>query len=627
MCHPDTVRRAGVAAWMLALLAAGPPARGQFPPPAPLDWRLAGGPAIDLLLTSPVTGPVDRVWYSADGGRLFAQGQGVFETLDGETWIPAPLAAPPPVLAPPGGITKPRGTVRLVTHPANTSVLFALGQDLYRSSDRGQSWTNLTRAGESSILGGAVRDLAVSPVRPDRLVAAGDLGLWQSNDGGLSWTGLNENFPNLPPARILATPRGLSGLRAEIDGIGPAELRFGAGNVWYPAPGMEYAQRVLAIESASLRTGAGIAAIGGDGDVRYAASALGRIWVSVDGGTSWRISEPAAGGPVTDLWVDPDEPRIALASLASGRILRTINTGATWTDVSGDLGSGPVHAIAATRGGGALYAATNQGLLWSRLNLETGAPGPWLPLREGLPPAPATHVRLDPSGYRLFVSLLGHGIYGSPAPHRNGQVRIVNAADFSTRAAAPGSLLSVLGARVEEARSGALPVPVLAAAEGESQLQVPFEAAGTQLALTLGAGDAFFQFGVPLRDVSPAIFTGEDGAPMLLDADTGLLLDASNPARSGARVQVLATGLGRTDPVWPTGLAAPLESPPAVRAAIAASLDRAPVPVTRATLAPGYIGFYLVEVQLPALMNAGPAELAISAGGVESNRVRIWIEP
>jgi uncharacterized protein (TIGR03437 family) len=56
-------------------------------------------------------------------------------------------------------------------------------------------------------------------------------------------------------------------------------------------------------------------------------------------------------------------------------------------------------------------------------------------------------------------------------------------------------------------------------------------------------------------------------------------------------------------------------------------LDRAPVEVTRATLAPGYIGFYLVEVQLPEIVNAGPAELYMEAGGQPSNRVRIYLLP
>jgi len=114
--------------------------------------------------------------------------------------------------------------------------------------------------------------------------------------------------------------------------------------------------------------------------------------------------------------------------------------------------------------------------------------------------------------------------------------------------------------------------------------------------------------------------------PMLQDAQTGLLLDMRNPAKSSAHVQVFATGLGRVQPEWPTGMAAPMENPPAAAANIRAYINGAPVPVVRATLAPGFIGFYQIELELPAINNAGPAELYITADGVESNRVQLLIE-
>jgi len=56
-------------------------------------------------------------------------------------------------------------------------------------------------------------------------------------------------------------------------------------------------------------------------------------------------------------------------------------------------------------------------------------------------------------------------------------------------------------------------------------------------------------------------------------------------------------------------------------------LDGKPIEVTRATLAPQYVGFYVVEVKLPAVLNAGTSVLSISADGLESNRVQIVIEP
>ncbi|MBI4874588.1 MAG: hypothetical protein HY822_08145, partial [Acidobacteria bacterium] len=165
------------------------------------------------------------------------------------------------------------------------------------------------------------------------------------------------------------------------------------------------------------------------------------------------------------------------------------------------------------------------------------------------------------------------------------------------------------------------------ATDTESQIQVPFDAMGSSMTLGLNFAGAFLTRGVPLRSVSPVVFVDRDGAPMFLDADRGVLLDAMTPARSGARIQILATGLGRVRPEWPAGLAAPLESPPQVVAGVKVYLDRAPVEVTRATLAPGYVGFYLVEVQLPEIVNSGPAELYLEAGGQPSNRVSIHLLP
>ena len=57
------------------------------------------------------------------------------------------------------------------------------------------------------------------------------------------------------------------------------------------------------------------------------------------------------------------------------------------------------------------------------------------------------------------------------------------------------------------------------------------------------------------------------------------------------------------------------------------TIGGANAPVSFSGLAPGYVGLYLVELQLPALVNAGPAELYITADGQESNRVRLYLEP
>jgi uncharacterized protein (TIGR03437 family) len=131
---------------------------------------------------------------------------------------------------------------------------------------------------------------------------------------------------------------------------------------------------------------------------------------------------------------------------------------------------------------------------------------------------------------------------------------------------------------------------------------------------------------VPLEAAAPAIFVDRDGSPVLLDGESEVMLDAMHPAHSNGRIQILATGLGRVKPDWPTGLAGPLDNPPSVVATVSAYLDRQPVEVTRAVLAP-YIGFYLVEINIPKIVNSGPEELYLEVGGQASNPVRVYIEP
>ena len=132
--------------------------------------------------------------------------------------------------------------------------------------------------------------------------------------------------------------------------------------------------------------------------------------------------------------------------------------------------------------------------------------------------------------------------------------------------AAPGALLSVLGARVESATSEDVAAPVLDASDTASQIQVPFSAKGNTVSLSLDATAGPLTFEVPLRSVSPAIFVDPEGTPLIMDAASGVLLDASKPARASSRIQVLATGFGQVKPDWPTGLQAPLKDPPRVAA-------------------------------------------------------------
>lgn len=633
MCQLDTSRAA--CGWMVVSLLTAAVGLGQTASDSGHpDWRKVGSSSIELRLAAPATGPVDNVWFSPDGRTLYARTHSgkTFETVDFENWT---ASAAPPVRPDLSGSAQrlPAPSAILRVSASDSRRIYALADHVYESEDGGRNWTNLTAYKDQSVIGGGQHDLAASPVDSNQLVVANQNGVWRSLDGGMTWTGLNRFLPNLTVRRILATPANGRGVEVEIDAVGAAELPPGngaAGYAWQPVAEVRMDGNAETRRLYSVQLGAEITAVAPATDVVYAGSADGRIWVSVDRGRTWTLSPTGGNGAIQEIFVDPQAPRVALAAVggSGAHVLRTTNTGGFWDDLSANLPDVAAHGVVADRSAGAVYVATERGVYWAHEDLESpGPPSAWTLLSASLPSAHATAVALDPTGSQLYVALEGYGVYAAAAPHRAATLRIVNAADFSARPAAPGSLVSVLGGPVRSARAGDLEFPILASSESGTQMQVPFEAVGPSMGLALDASSGMVTVGLAVRAASPAIFVDRDGAPMLLDADSGLMLDAANTARSNARIQILATGLGRVKPQWPTGLAAPLENPPAVIAKVQAYLDRTPIEVTRATLAPGYVGLYLIELQLPALVNAGPAELYLAADGQESNRVRVYLEP
>jgi len=304
-------------------------------------------------------------------------------------------------------------------------------------------------------------------------------------------------------------------------------------------------------------------------------------------------------------------------------VLRTLNGGLYWDDITANLPETAAFGVAADFAARAVYVATLGGIYQADLSAPS-----WTRLAGGgLPASPVLDVRLDPAGNQLFAAVYGFGVYTAIAPHRGRELRVVHAADYVARPAAPGALLSILGAPATEVTASGRPATVLASPAAETHIQLPYDLSGNGVALSFLAANQRVSLGLVLQPAAPAIFVDPDGTPLALDAESGVLLDAPNPARAGSAVQFLLSGLGRVSPDWPAGQPAPLENQPRVVAGVRAYLDGVPLEVLRATLAPGYIGFYLVEVRLPGLLNRGPAEFHVEVGDAGSNRVRLHLEP
>jgi uncharacterized protein (TIGR03437 family) len=622
------------AALLTSILMGAAPVFAQLRP----DWRHVGNSAVELGLAGLATGPVERIWYSSDGTTLQIRTglSRFFQTSDFDTWQPLGSDTPVPAVPQDTAPVLPEAGARVRVAQRDPLRVYAFGRFVYRSDDGGRHWENLTGDRTGSIIGDGLRDLAVSPVKPDEISVAGGAGVFRSLDGGRSWHGLNDSLPNLPGSRILSVPAGASGPQIELAGNLILEWLAGERRAWSVSTNANARFEEDLRTALSAQFGVQVTAVAVSGNVVYAGDVNGRISVSSDGLLqTWLHSPDPRRGKVNAIWLDPTDWRIALAVFASRpgaalepqTVLHTINGGGGWDTVANNLPEVSVNGVTADRTSNAVYLATDGGVFSGTMDLGTfGALPRWTPLA-GLPAARVTDVRLDAGQTQIWAAVEGLGLYAALAPHRLNDPRVVSAADLLSRAAAPGTLLSVMGARVDSATAGGVNIPILYAEDSKSQIQVPFNLTGNTLAVSIDGPQGRRDFpAIPLQSVAPAILE-VDGEPLLQDADRGVMLDGGNPAHSHMRVQIMAVGLGRVRPDWPAGTPAPSDNSPQVVAPVTAFLDREPVEVLRAVLWPEYRGVYLVEIEVPATLQYGMADLSIQVAGQDSNHVRVYIEP
>ena len=84
----------------------------------------------------------------------------------------------------------------------------------------------------------------------------------------------------------------------------------------------------------------------------------------------------------------------------------------------------------------------------------------------------------------------------------------------------------------------------------------------------------------------------------------------SNPARPGEVILVYATGLGPVSPPVASGVAA--TGPTSVKLACNYSLEASTGSISYAGLAPGFVGLYQLNIQLPQNQTAGTVQFSLT---------------
>ncbi len=178
---------------------------------------------------------------------------------------------------------------------------------------------------------------------------------------------------------------------------------------------------------------------------------------------------------------------------------------------------------------------------------------------------------------------------------------------------------------------GGTNVPLFYASNGQVNAQLPFELTPGSQPQVVVRGASFIAppQAITIVPATPSIFTlTQDGKGQgaILNAQN-ILVNAAAPATAGNTVAVYATGLGATSPTVASGVAAPGTEPLArVATPVTALVDGKPALVSFAGLAPGYVGLYQVNVQIPTGVSTGPAiSLILSQSGVNSNTVSLAI--
>jgi uncharacterized protein (TIGR03437 family) len=219
---------------------------------------------------------------------------------------------------------------------------------------------------------------------------------------------------------------------------------------------------------------------------------------------------------------------------------------------------------------------------------------------------------------------------------------VLNNAGFPVGApVAPGSIATVFGSGFGTSTAGVtvliggIAAPLFGVYGTQIDFQVPWQLSGQTLApLSVTSADmTSAPVMVPLAGEGPGIFllnpaelaAVEIAGTTIIAAAAGTFPN-SRPAQIGEYITIYCTGLGAVTNQPATGALSSTSTLSYTSSAVTVSIGGVNVPATFSGLAPGYLGLYQVNVQVPANAPVGAAvPITIAIGGKTSNQANIAI--
>jgi len=271
--------------------------------------------------------------------------EGLYRSTDGRTWtrVGAGLPANLTILS---GLSEIGG-----------KLYFACSEGAFRSTDRGATFVNITRGkglpGDGKPFGVGGRD--------DQLLGMQTSKLFRSSDAGETWTEITSNLPvsdsendgGPVKSAVISGNALIVSLSSGIQGNGARTYRsLDNGATW---------QFVNAEDAVSLK-------LFTDGDVMYGLGAM-FFHRSDDHGATWPVLNPLFGPPrfgqIIPNTAAAARNGVVLLDYNDGRLYRSTDKGETWTEISAGRPTGVSQFVIGPQW---LYAVTNDGLVYARPN-------------------------------------------------------------------------------------------------------------------------------------------------------------------------------------------------------------------------------------------------------------------
>ncbi len=254
----------------------------------------------------------------------------------------------------------------------------------------------------SDKIGGDGMDCAINKTNSNIMYGELYFGdIQRSTNGGQSWTNIYSNIPGAPSGAWVTpfqlVPSDNTSIIAAYDAVFKSADQ---GTTWTQIGSTAQ----IGVDVKTL-----LAVAPSNASVIYTGTS-GALWRTIDGGTTWNsLSVPGSG--MTSLAIHPTDPNtlwVVRSNYTAGqKVFKSTNGGSTWVNVSGTLPNLPVNAVVyqnSTSNG--LYIGMDIGVYYKDDSMSD-----WELFAEGLPNAEVTDLEIDYTNSYLFASTFGRGIW------------------------------------------------------------------------------------------------------------------------------------------------------------------------------------------------------------------------